>query len=192
MTRLAGIVLIISVLCFGVGVTRPVVLDYFSTDNGVEKRQLVQENPEQWQFANTMMNTGIKIAPIGVLLFALAQLRGRKENTAVLLAVASAISVSLAAAIWNSRYWAFPRFTVLMTLGIVLLGYNIRQRHSEWGGTLTIAVEVVTVVLLYIVIQDVPPGVHFFPLLMAGTTLLVFGGAARVEDTLYMASDPPA
>jgi len=34
MIRLAGIVLVISVICFGIGVTRPVVLDYFSAGSG--------------------------------------------------------------------------------------------------------------------------------------------------------------
>lgn len=177
MIRLAGIVLIISVFCFGVGVTRPVLFDYFSTDNGAEKRQLIQENPDQWQFANTMIDAGIIIAPFGILILTFAQRQSRKDNKSILLTVASAISVSLAAAIWNSNYWAFPRFTVPMACGIVLLGFIIRQQYSKWGGILTIAVEVVIVVLLYIIFQDVPPGAHFLPLLIAGIALLIYGDA---------------
>lgn len=190
MTRLAGIVLIISVLCFGVGMTRPVLFDYFSTDDFVEKSRLVQDNREQWQFANAMMDIGIKIAPIGVLIFALGQLQNSKERKPVVLAVASVISVSVAAVIWNSDYWAFPRFTLPMTFGIILLGFIIRQRYSNWGGTLAIAVELVTVFLLYIVLQDVPPGPHFLPLLIAGITLLIFGDAEKMKTSPYPAPDP--
>ncbi len=180
MIRVAGIVLLISVICFGVGVTRPVVLDYFSTSNSVVKNQLVQENSDQWQFANRMMDMGVIIVPIGVAIFAFGLRQSAKEIKFVLLAVASAISVSLAAAVWMSNYWKFPRFTLLMTFGIVMLGLIIILQYSKWGGVLAIAAELISVILLYIIFQDVPPGAHFLPLLIAGISLLIFGEAGNM------------
>ena len=189
MKRVAGIVLILGVICFGVGVTRPVIIDYFSAGNSAVQRQLVQENPDHWQFANTMMDIGVIIIPIGVAVFAFALRQRTKEIKSVLLAVVSAISVSLAVIIWMSDYWKFPRFTVLMTLGIVMLGYIIISQYSKWGGILTIVVELATVILVYITIQDVPPGAHFLPLLIAGISLLIFGGAGNIQHSASVTSD---
>jgi len=182
MKRLAGVLLIVSAICFGLGMTRPVIIDYFSTDNSVAKRLLIQENPDQWQFANTMMDMGVIIAPIGVVILTFALWRSNKDNKLVLLAIASAISLSLAVTVWMSDYWPFPRLTVLMTFGIVLLGLIIILRYSKWGGTLTIAVELITVIVLYIIFQDVPPGAHFLPLLIAGISLVVGGAGNRLND----------
>ena len=179
MIRLAGVVLIISVLCFGIGATRPVVLDYYDSSSVGEQSQLIRESLDQWQLANRLMDLGVAIVPIGVALLTLALHRSRQDSRLVLLAAASTIALALATYIWLSDLWAFPRFTLLMALGIILVGIIIWRLHSRWSGGLTISSEVVIVVLLYITLQDVPPGAHYLPLLLAGLGLLISGDAAK-------------
>jgi hypothetical protein len=199
MRRIAGLVLTIGVICFMVGVSRPVILDYFSpiSSSAGAKAQLLRENPDQWQFGNLMMGLGAIIVAAGVVIFTLA-LRQRTENKRHLLtAVTCAFSISLAAVYWMivsyNRFvlppsvggrsiwlpgWTWPAFNILMPLGIVLLGFIIMQRYSKWAGGLIMAIEMVSVVTQQITMQDIIPLTHFLPLLIAGITLLV----GRVEN----------
>ncbi|WP_420631352.1 hypothetical protein [Candidatus Leptofilum sp.] len=204
MKRVAGIVLILGVICFMIGVSRPVILDYFGPGMG-SKAQLIRESPDQWQFGNLMMGFGSIIVAVGVATFTLA-LRSRSESKRLFLtAVACACSISLAAAYWmivsynrsvlpplvtaksiRLPDWTWPAFNILMPLGIVLLGFIIMQRYSKWGGGLIMAIEVISVATQQIITQDIIPGTHFLPLLIAGISLLIFGGVENTQNPVRM------
>lgn len=195
MMRVAGTVLIVSVIVFAAGAMQPVVLKFFSADSGLfSNYYLIQEQANQWRFANIMMGLSSLVAAIGVIIFTISVRQNTENNIVTLIAIVCTILVSGAAALWlfislgriilppldvaagreiNDWDWAFSRFTELMTAGIILLGFVIMLASSRWGGALVMAVEIVNVVAQQVITQDIIPGTHFLPILIASIALFL-------------------
>ena len=205
MKRLPGLVLTLGVICFMIGVSRPVILDYFGPNSSGFR--LIQDNPTQWQFGNLMMGLGSILAASGAVLYFFTLRQNIDSKPLLIIAITCALSLTLAATYWmlvsynrivqsslntpkgiRLAEWTWPAFNILMPLGIVLLGYIIFLRLSKWAGMLIIAIELVSVVTQYVMMKDIIPGTHFLPLSIAGITLLLGGGRRNKPNAVTLTS----
>ena len=169
----------------------------WSGANTISNQWLIEENPDQWRRDNLSAGLGGIIDAIGVVVFTFAVRQSTKDQKVVLLAIVSAVLVSLAAATWMficiNRFilppsvvvqnlaiasWTTPAMDIPFVLGTLLLGVVVRQRYSQWGGSLIIAVEAAFMVFAYVAFREIPPWTHFLTLLITGIIFLIIGGVS--------------
>ena len=86
----------------------------------------------------------------------------------------------------NINSWAWPVFSVLITIGILLTGFIIMRVVSKIGGMLVMVIEFGLISVALIVFRDPVPAMHFLPILIMGITLL----AARSSQVPVMSKQP--
>jgi hypothetical protein len=204
MRRISGVVLVLGSVCFFIGVAQPVIIEFFGVTASLQL-QLIEANPGQWQLGNLLMGIGSILAAAGVILFTLALRKVDSASPFTAMSYVASALVSVASAAWmficynrfalppaevagnqNINSWAWPAFSVLITIGILLTGFIIMRVVSKIGGMLVMVIEFGLISVALIVFRDPIPAMHFLTILIMGITLI----AARSSQVPVMSKQP--
>ena len=193
MQRSAGIVLIIGSLMFLIGVLTPVMLNVFGNIGNPELQlEYLEKDPTGWDVSNAVNGAGSLVAAIGLGLFA-RQVQSVSNNKNVRMTgyIGAAMAI-LGALCWviisyyrivlspeeitndvgipNGLYTAYYILTLIALLisGFVLL----RSGYPKWLGWLVLVLAGLMLVA-YLALGGLPPGVYYPILLVMGITLVV-------------------
>jgi hypothetical protein len=207
MLRISGIVLIIGVICFFVGVALPVVSDVFQTSDKTLQLQYIEANPDQWELGNLLVGIGGIITALGILLFSFALQQTDSDSRVIAMSYVAAIAAGLASALlmWicykrstlppaevadnlNINSWAYPVYAVFTALGILLVGFIIMRLYSKIAGGLVIVVDGILLLIL-IATGDLPPVAYYVLTLIIGITLLI-AKQRKIDDSQHETNNP--
>jgi hypothetical protein len=190
LTRLAAVMLIAGSLLFFVAAATPVVSDFVTANDPLQRLRSIEQHPAAWDLAMAALGAGASIAALG-----LSPLAGWVQQTtdrrilgilaygAATLAIGGAVSWVVISYVRSTRPpfelafvdadpWLFSLYRVLtrtavLVLGVVLLGSDA----PRWLGWMLILAGVVMIVDLWP--QVLPPFVHYVVFLILGIGLLI-------------------
>jgi hypothetical protein len=213
MKRLAGLMLIAGSAMFLVAVFSPIYLNVFgSIGNPTQQIEYLEGDRNGWTVATTMTAIGGLLPVIGLTLFARHLQLSRAQINIRIACYLAAVMAAAGALFWlvicyyriilpsqdlilDNRYpdWFFVVYSLLTATALIVIGFVLLQRGYPkwlvlvmllWGGL---------ELIVYLVLKDLPPVVHYLPLLIMGIALL-FASPNRMsqEKTQLKESDAKA
>lgn len=193
MQRSAGILLIVGSLMFLIGILTPVMLNVFGAMGNPELQlEYLEKDPTGWDVSNAVNGAGSLVTALGLGLFA-RQVQSVSNNKNVRMAsyIGAAMAI-LGAFFWViiSYYrivlspeeiasdvgipnWLFSAYSILTLIALLISGFILlRSGYPKWLGWLVLVLAGLMLVA-YLVLGDLPPGVFYPILLVMGITLVV-------------------
>jgi hypothetical protein len=203
MQRFAGFMLLAGSVLFFIAIFTPVYLIVFGAiDNPQQKVEYLESHQTGWSVATAMTAAGSLLAVIGLALFT-SQVQIQRTHMNIRLA--SYLAAALAAVgvlfwliicyyrlilspqdrILNHPYpnWYFVVYSFLTAIALILIGFVLLQAgFPKWLGWVVLVIGGLELVV-YVVLGDLPPAVHYLPFLIMGATLLFTAPPRQLFET---------
>jgi hypothetical protein len=193
MQKFVGLLIITGSVLIFIAVFTPVYLNVFgSIGNPQQQIEYINSDRNGWNVATTLTAIGSLLPVIGLALFTrYLQLSRIQKNIRIVSSLAAAMTAA-GVLFWlvicyyriilpsqdlilDNRYpdWFFVVYSLLTATGLIIFGFVLLQGgYPKWLGWLMLLWGGLELIV-YLVLKDLPPVVHYLPFLIMGVTLLL-------------------